>query len=113
MNFDYRYTPSEEGKRLREEMERASNELMKAYANRLNEWLGAQVEKFCPMADAAMMANDAVNATRWLNEGDFHYRSLPDGVTEFCQGDTVLARAKFEVKFTVNKSTQENLRTQG
>ncbi len=99
MNFDHRYTPSDVGFSMPDQITRLSNELSKAYAVKLNAWLGECVEKFCPEAMAFVKAGHYPHATKALNKGGFHYRSLPDGVTEFCQGDAVLARAKFEMVF--------------
>lgn len=86
-------------------LEEASEMIRKSYAEHFNAWLNDCVAKFCPDAWFRLNDhNDQMGATRELNKGDFHYRTFPDGTAEFCQGDTVLARAKFEIKFTVNKT---------
>lgn len=105
MNFDYRHIPSEFGYSMPDQIQRLSNELSKAYAAKLNSWLGECVEKFCPAAFLYQSSGNLISAARVLNEEEFHYRTHPDGVTEFCCGDTVLAKAKFETVFKTERKT--------
>ncbi len=104
MDFNYLYAPCYADSSAMRRLEEASEKLRKAYAASFNAWLNDCVAKFCPEAWFRLNDHkDQLGATRALNLGHYHYRTMPDGSAEFCQDDTVLARAKFEIKFTVNK----------
>lgn len=105
--MNYLYTPCYSDSALSKRMEELSDQLRKTYAQRFDTWLGQCVADFCPLAKEHLERKAQIGAIRALHEGGFHYRTWADGkgcTAEFCQGETVLARAKFEVKFTVNKA---------
>lgn len=84
--------PSAAEKLLEEAISRVRSE----YDRSLNRWLKVCVWEFCPDAFEPLKHGDIPASTRILEQYHFHYRLRPDNVVEFCQGDTVLARARFE-----------------
>lgn len=88
--------PSAAEKLLEEAISRVRSE----YDRSLNRWLKVCVFEFCPDAFEPLKHGDTPTSTRILEQYHFHHRLRPDNVVEFCQGDTVLARARFEFSFT-------------
>jgi hypothetical protein len=105
--FSYKNMPVYDDLGLHRELERLTDEIGKEYAKAFDGWLERCVKDFC--SEAWEFAERGVwhEASRKLLEGDFHYRSLPGGVTEFCCGEAVLARVKFEPEFKVYHGTTE------
>lgn len=85
----------------------ALSQVRAEYDRSLNRWLKVCVFEFCPAALEPLKDGNSPASSRILEEYYFHYRLRPDNVVEFCQGDTVLARARFEFSFTHKPSKEE------
>lgn len=79
------------------ELEEAASKLQAEFAKAFNSWLERCVQEWCPEAITLHASGKAFLAMDALRRNEFCYSCLPDGIYEFRQGETVLARCKIQL----------------
>lgn len=90
---------------FRRGLEECIAQVRKAHDRTLDNWLAGCVEKYCPEAYTLVKSGKKADASLLLKERGYSIRHCPDGVYEFLQGQTVISRARFELKLW-NASTE-------
>lgn len=104
--FSYQGLPDFRDASLIKNLQNVTEQLQKEYVLQFDAWLKQCVKDFCPEAYEAVERGNFLSAGRILLDQGFHYRTVRGSdTTEFCQGETVLARARFEVEFTVKSES--------